>query len=435
MSNGAKEGSALMLALQTALGTDVRLTSPTPADLVRTTELAPGLTVEIDLADPSRWHAVEVRHWAAADPALLNAVLGRPAVRLLSSGMPHLGEPIDVAPAPAWRRLAVLDALDWWLQLPLNQGLLDAERAIARARAAASLPAGLLRHSLVDRAVVHARRSADDVTTYLNGLGDSSLPRALFSGLARLATGYAALRQEVDGPDAALTAVLTAWNRLKSTDPIGLPPASEPDDLGLAASGPAVGQIDPRQLRARIAGDVQLTPDPYGTSVRVVVPAFVPLPSALVADRVMVRLVDQRSGEAQEPVLLTLRSGAFTETVPLRGTPVEYVRADVFDPDSTVQPAQPADLVRARRAQLVLSEWRRAVAEARLSRSVRPRNHRLTRLLDAIAPTKRPLFRNGPARADVLDAINGTAQHPWFGSTTGAGAPLVAELAAAHANR
>jgi hypothetical protein len=429
MSSGAKEGSALMLALRTAPGTAVRLTSPTPADLVRTTELAPGLTVEIDLADPSRWHAVEVRDWAAADPALLNAVLGRPAVRLLSSGMPHIGEPIDVTPAPAWRRLAVLDALDWWLQLPLNQGLLDAERAIARARAAASLPAGLLRHALVDRAVVHARRSADDVTTYLNGLNDSLLPRALFTGLARLVTGYAALRQEVDGPDAALSAVLTAWNRLKSTGSIGLSSTFEPDDVRLARSA-----VDPRQLRARIAGDVQLTPDPYGTSVRVVVPAFVPMPSALVADRVMVRLVDQRSGEAQEPVLLTLRSGAFTETVPLRGTPVEYVRADVFDADSAVQPAQSADLVRARRAQLVLSEWRRAVAESRLSRSVRPRNHRLTRLLDAIAPTKRPLFRNGPARADVLDAINGTTRHPWFGSTTGAGAPLVAELAAAHTN-
>ncbi|MFG1906422.1 hypothetical protein [Kribbella sp. NPDC048928] len=416
-----------MLALQTAPGTDVRLASPTAADLVRTTELAPGLTVEIDLADPSRWHAVEVRDWAAADPALLNSVLGRPAVRLLSSGMPHIGEPIDVVPAPAWRRLAVLDALDWWLQLPLNQGLLDAERAIARARAAASLPAGLLRHSLVDRAVVHARRSADDVTLYLNGLGDSSLPRALFSGLARLATGYAALRQEVDGPDAALSAVLTAWNRVKSTDPVGHPSTFELDDVRLAASGPAV---DPRQLRARIAGDVQLTPDPYGTSVRVVVPAFVPMPSALVADRVMVRLVDQRSGEAQEPMLLTLRSGAFTETVPLHGTPVEYVRADVFDPDSAVQPAQPADLVRARRAQLVLSEWRRAVAESRLSRSVRVRNRRMVRLADV--PSEEPLFYGGPSTVDIARLIKGRGEHAWFRSTSRAGEPLVAELAAVY---
>lgn len=442
-----------MLTLRTGSETDLRLTRPTAADLVRTTELAPGLAVGIDLADPSHWHAIDVRRWAAADPALLGAVLGPPAVRQLSAGAAR-GVPVEVASAPAWRRLAVIDALDWWLQLPLNQGLLDAERAIARARAAASLPAGLLRRALVDRAIVSARRSADELTVYLNGLTGASLPRALFSGLSRLAGGYAALRQEVDGPDDAFAAVQSAWERVRSASVVGTIRDAAAASLGAvpgpvlgavpgalpgvgavaATAGPAVGRVDPRQLRARVVGsDVRMLPAADGTAVRVVVPSYAPRPSALVADRVMVRLVDRRSGEAQEPVLLTLRSGVFSEVVPLGSTPVEYLRADLFDADSEVAPAE--DIGRACRAQLVLSEWRRAVAESRVSRSVRTRNGRLTRLLDALTPAKGPLFRGGPARADIVDAMNGTARHPWFRSTTAAGAPLVAELAAVHADR
>ncbi|WP_410789087.1 hypothetical protein [Kribbella sp. C-35] len=423
-----------MLTLRTAPGIlgrpDVRLTSSTPADLVRTTELAPGVAVEIDLADPSRWHAIDVRRWTAADRDLLEALLGPPAVRevtgLLASGDAKVGVPLEVAPATVWRRLAVIDALNWWLQLPLNQGLLDAERAIVRARAATSLRSGALRRTFVDRAVVLARRSADEVSVYLNGLAGASLPRALFSGLSRLAGGYASLAREVDGPDAVLAAVQTAWERvslapLKSAASVGVLPA-------LASSG-----VDPRQVRARIVGsDVQLVPT--GTAVRVVVPAFVPLPSPVVADRLMVRLVDRRSGEAQMPTLLTLDTSAagmpvFTEVVPLRGASVEDLRAEVFDADSVEPAASDTDL---RRAQLVLSEWRRAAAESRLSRSLRARNRRLVRLLDALAPTTGPLFQGGPARSDISDLVNGSSNHPWFSTTAAAGGPLVAELAAAY---
>ncbi len=427
-----------MLTLQTAPGLlDVRLTGSTSADLVRTTELTPGVAVEIDLADPSRWHAVDVRRWAAADRDLLEALLGPAAVRevtgLLASGDAKVGVPLEVAPAAVWRRLAVIDALDWWLQLPLNQGLLDAERAIVRARAAASLRSGELRRTFVDRAVVLARRSADEVSTYLNGVADASLPKALFSGLSRLASGYAALAREVDGPDAVLAAVQTAWERvslapLKSATPVA---GAIPE---LATSG-----VDPRQVRARIVGsDVQLLPQ--GTAVRVVVPAFAPLPSPVVADRLMVRLVDRRSGEAQVPALLTLNTSAagtpvFTEVVPLRGASVEDLRADVFDADSAEPAASDTDLLRQRRAQLVLSEWRRAAAESRLSRSLRARNRRLVRLLDALAPTTGPLFHGGPARADISDLVNGSSNHPWFSSTAATGGPLVAELAAAYDDR
>ncbi|MEV0794172.1 hypothetical protein [Kribbella sp. NPDC050459] len=69
------------------------------------------------LADPSRWHSVEVRRWAAADRELLDGVLGPAAVRevtdALASGGATAGVPLEVAPAAVWRRLAVIDALDW----------------------------------------------------------------------------------------------------------------------------------------------------------------------------------------------------------------------------------------------------------------------------------------------------------------------------------
>ncbi|MGW7682141.1 hypothetical protein ACWGID_15455 [Kribbella sp. NPDC054772] len=403
---------------------------------MRTVDLAPGVTAEIDLADPSRWHAVEVRRWAEADRDLLETILGAIAVpeidRLLATGVATSDVPVDCAGAGAWLRLAVVDALDWWLQVPLRQGLLDAERAVVRAQAASPLAAGELRRTLVDRALVLARRSAGEVTSVLNDLTDSatSLPRALFAGLSRLTAGYAALAREVDGPDTTLAAVQTAWGNLRAAVPVGgfKVPARSPIAL------PDQSGVDPRQLRARIAAsDVRLVAA-RGAAVRVVVPAYASMPSPVVADRLLVRLVDRRSGEAQDPVLLTLRSDAeepvFTEVVPLRGASVEHLRADVFDADSGTAPARSdSELLRLRRAQLVLSEWRRAVAESRLARSSRPRKQRLIHLIQAFSPSAEPLFSGGPAPADIEQFLEGTGTHPWFTSTTGAGSLLTAELA------
>ncbi|HEY9339894.1 MAG TPA: hypothetical protein VIQ79_35965, partial [Kribbella sp.] len=118
--------------------------------------------------------------------------------------------------------------------------------------------------------------------------------------------------------------------------------------------------------------------------------------------------------------------------MPLRGASVEHLRADVFDADSGTAPAAAGEVQRHRRAQLVLSEWRRAVAESRISRSIRPRNRRLWRLVDALDPTSGPLFRRGPSRDDISDFVNGGSSHPWFGNSA---APLVAELAAAYDSR
>ncbi len=462
---------------------DVRIAAATPADLVRTTDLGLGIDVEVDLAAPEQWRSVSVRRWDEAELILLDALIGPDAVRrlsqlrtdLLESGRPRAESELSVefTPARPWHRIAVIDALDWWLQLPLDQELLNAERAVVRAKAARSLPAGSLRRDLTGEALVLARRSADGFAGYLTELTESasSLPRALFSGLSRLVNGYAALgRRVVDGPDEELEAVAHAWQRLVAAVPVvatfKLPDHSVTYQLGeppIAGSVALTSSVDPRQLRARIVDtDVQaqeIRMSREGSAVRVIVPAFdVRRQSAVLADRLMVRLVDSRSGAAQEPVLLTLRSGreaeelgvrtpVFTEVVPLGGAPLEYLRADVFDPDSEATPARTdtdSSLLRQRRAQFALGEWRRAAAEARLSRGVKVRRRRLARLVDVLTQTSadpdEPVFLGGPTPAEIAHLAergmdSPAAAHRWFTSTEGAGELLVAELAAVHANR
>jgi hypothetical protein len=466
---------------------EVRIAEATPADLVRTTDLGLGIDVEVDLADPERWRSVSVHRWDETDLVLLEAVIGPDAVRrlgqrradLLASGLPHVESELSVefTPARPWRRIAVIDALDWWLQLPLDQALLDAERAVVRAQAAKSLPTGLLRRDLTDQALVLARRSAEGLADYLTELTESvsSLPRALFSGLSHLVNGYAALGRQVDGPDDELGSVAHAWQSLKAAVPVvatfKLPDHSVTyrlSDKLISGSVALASSVDPRQLRARIvdtdvqAQEIRMVMSQEGSAVRVIVPAFGShRQSAVLADRLMVRLVDNRSGAAHEPVLLTLRSGreaerlgvrtpVFTEVVPLHGAPLEYLRADVFDPDSEATPARTdtdGALLRQRRAQFVLGEWRRAAAEARLSRGQKVRYRRLARLVDVLTQTSadadEPVFLGGPTPAEIRQLIERTgvespaptAGHRWFTSVEGAGDLLVAELAAVHANR
>ena len=474
-----------MIAVLTVPGTsdrgpepDIHLGDTRPADLVRTTQLGTGVSVEIDLADPERWHFVTVQRWDEADRPLLEAVLGREGVRhlaqlrdsLVSSGELHAKAdvPVESARVGPWRRLAVIDALDWWLQVPLDQALLDAERAVVRDRAARTLRSRSLREHLTGQALVLARRSAGELATYLTGLAGSasSLPRALFSGLSRVANGYAGLaRQVVDGPDEQFEAVAEAWSRLKVAVPVvGIFKVSDQSTAYQLRGEPLPGStalsssVDPRQLRARIvdtdlrAREIRLVESPEGSAVRVLVPAFGPRLPSVLADGLMVRLVDRRSGTAHEPVLLKLRSGrdaerlgmrtpVFTQIVPLLGTPVEDVRADVFDPYYEASPA-PTDsddeLVRQRRAQFVLGEWRRAMVEARLARGLRARNRRLARLVDVLRETvpdaDEPVFLGGPTRGEIAQfiATRTGVSNPWFTSTRGVGEPLVAELAAVH---
>ncbi len=439
---------------------ELRLADDQPADLTGTTQLGAGVSVEIDLVDPHRWRAVTVADGGNAEKNLLEAVVGHDSVRqleqlraeLASSGRKNLyaDVPVVTARSGPWRRLAVIDALDRWLQVPLDQALLDAERAVVRARAARTLKSASAREHRNGQALILARRSAGELSTYLTGLANSasSLPRALYSGLSRVTSGYASLAsQVVDGPDECFDAVAEAWSRLKLVVPVGgMPLRTEHLEADRSDSTTPGSSVDPRQLRARIvrmtpqAREIRMVESPRGSTVRVSVSAFAPRVPAAIADQLMVRLIDKRSGKAYEAVRLKLRSGetpVFTQDLPLRGASVDDVRADVFDPDHEMPPASTDsddDLVRRRRAQFVLSEWRRAMVEIRLSRQPKARNRRLARLADVLSESAadEPVFLGGPTRREFERYVDGGHEHPWFTSTRGAGEPLVAELAAVH---
>ncbi|MFC9687622.1 hypothetical protein ACFTSF_03715 [Kribbella sp. NPDC056951] len=460
-----------MIAVLTVPGSgggvpEVRLADEPPADLTGTTQLGAGVSVGIDLADPGGWRSVAVDGWDAADRDLLEAVVGQDCIRRLNQLRAGLVSqlttevPVEAARSGPWRRLAVIDALDRWLQVPLDQALLDAERAVVRARAARTLRSRSLREHRNGQAVVLARRSAGELSTYLTGLANSasSLPRALYSSLSRVTSGYAGLASQVTGgPDECFDAVAEAWSRLKLAVPVGgvlkqLPTVQFGGGDSTSLSSP----VDPRQVRARVvATEIRMVESRGGSAVRVVVPAFGARVPSVIADQLMVRLVDRRSGEAHAPVRLKLRSGrdaeqfgvgapVFTQDVPLRGASADDVRADVFDPGYETSPALTDgddELVRQRRAQFVLSEWRRAMVEIRLSRQPKTRNRRLARLTavlnQAVPDADEPVFRGGPTRDEIsryVDAAPGTV-HPWFTGTRGAGEPLVAELAAVHQAR
>ncbi|MFK4084001.1 hypothetical protein ACI2LF_07830 [Kribbella sp. NPDC020789] len=453
---------------------EIRLVDGQRADLTCTTQLGAGVSVEVDLADPGRWRCVTVERWDTADRNLLEAVVGQESLRhlgdlragLAASGRSQLQAevPVGAAQSGPWRRLAVIDALDWWLQIPLDQALLDAERAVVRARAARTLRSKALREHRTGQALVLARRSADELSTYLTELASSasSVPRALFSGLSRVVNGYAGLAgQVIGGPDERLDAVAEAWSRLKLAVPVvGVLKRPEPSIGGRLVPDTTTlsSTVDPRQLRARVVGtdlqarEVRLVQSREGSTVRVLVPAFGSRVPAALADQLMVRLVDKRSGTAHEALRLKLRAGrdaerlgmrspVFTQDIPLRGASVDDVRADVFDPIHETAPALTDELVRRRRAQFVLAEWRRAMVEIRLSRQAKTRNGRLARLTgvlsEAVPNADEPVFLGGPTRTEITRYVEAApgAVHPWFTSTRGAGEPLVAELAAVHQAR
>src|SRR5689334_12762045 len=168
-------GGTSMIAVLTVPGNrdrvpEVHLADNQPADLTGTTQLGAGVSVEIDLADPHRWRAVTVLDRDDAEKNLLEAVVGHESVRqleqlradLVSSGRDNLyaDVPVETARSGPWRRLAVIDALDRWLQVPLEQALLDAERAVVRARAARTLRSTSAREHRNGQALMLARRSA-----------------------------------------------------------------------------------------------------------------------------------------------------------------------------------------------------------------------------------------------------------------------------------
>jgi hypothetical protein len=461
---------------------EIHVTAPDPGDLCWPTDLVAGITVEVDLARPQRWHSVSIAEWDYADPTLLAALIGRDAswrlarlrAELLSSDRLSREDELTVALAPTspWLRVAVIDALDRWLHLDLDQTLVNAERAVARGRAAKTLRPGPLRDRFLGEALTAARFAASGLTSKLSSLADSTspLPMELYSGLRRLTNGYAALRREgVDGPEKELARVARAWAGLKARVPIANRCAS--DYVGSAAQyglrdGATTGgtvftsTVDPRQLPARVVGDgasvteirMETVIEDREPSVLVTVPAFCsPLPPAVVTDRLLVRLVDRSSGKVHQPALLNLVTGdeadqlgadapVFARVVPLRGASPENIRADVFVADSDRAPVvvdTDDDLLRSLRSVSVLSEWRSMAAEARLTGDQLARNRRLTQLVDGLKPANpgQPLFLGGPTLAELVALTESSAAGPEWATTQGPAALLVAELAAAHTNR
>jgi hypothetical protein len=442
--------------------------------LVGGVHLAAGVHVAVDLMAPGRWHAVSGGRDVAATP-LLRALVGDLTVRG-AAARPTIGRPAHDVPASAapWLRVAVVDALDRWLQTPLDECLLDAERGVVRGRAARTLPHGPARAVLTGDALRLARRSSHDLVAFLRRLGRNSrpVPNGLSAVLKNVVDGYAELAGDVTGPDRDLLAVLDGWRRLSrrlggtdrpsAPEPSASPssPSSSPLSRPLHKLTQAVGMIDPWQVRARVlvlsadpaAPEVTVSATDVPDTVLVRVPAFGPAVDPDVGSRLLVRLVDRRSGEPKAHALLRASgtdAACLTAIVPLWGMDLADVRADVAD--ALIERAPAADdaddaVQEARRAVVFLAEWRRLVGIAQLGGSAAPAR-RLRELALRLQPTRTsadaPLFTGGPSCAE-LEQIgeltddellrrlrgDGPIGEGLRAMTAGPGGLLVAELAA-----
>jgi hypothetical protein len=395
--------------------------------LVHGLHLAAGVHVAVDLTAPHRWHAVSSPDADLAAAPLVRALVEDVSARPAAPVLPKPGRGIPASAAP-WLRVAVVDALDRWLQTPLEQFLVDAERGVVRGRAARTLPHGPARVVLTGDALRLARRSSTDLVTFLRRLGRCSgpVPSALSSALKNVVDGYSELIDDVGGPDRELLSVLDGWRRLGRRLGRAERPTVAPTS-GTAAPVPplqhqltrAASMIDPRQVRARL---LALSPDPASPevvigesdvagSVVVRVPAFGPVADPDVAARLLVRLVDRRSAHPKGHALLrgpAAGTGCFEATVPLYGLDVADVRADVTDPLSDLPPAgDDSDdaLQEARRAAVFLAEWRRLVGCAQLGVVADAPARHLRRLIVRLRPGRftadAPLFAGGPSPAQL----------------------------------
>jgi hypothetical protein len=451
------------------------------AGLVQQVHLGGGLDTTIDLLRPDRWRAVSAVELNDTSKALLRAVVGAGAAEELdapgswSEPAPGRRWAVDAVHAAPWLRVAVVDAVDRWLQVPLEQSLVDAERGVSRWWAASTLPEGPARELLVGEALRMARRSSRGLVGLLEGLvlRDQLVPTGLFAALRRLVEGYAELLREVDGPDRRLRAVLVGWRRLSGR--LGQAHALDIDGLrstfarpaGLACPEPLpTAMVDPRQLRARL---VRLSADPASSEVTVSAPrsgdpdavivraeAFGPVLDVDARSRLMVRLVDRRTAAPRGHAPLVMVPGApdvggapvFEAAIPLGGANPDDVRIDIYDGLSALPPVGADDALRdVRRASVFLGEWRRLVSLARLPVVAFDPASRLRDLatrLRADDDAGDPLFPGGPSYAELeaLAAVGDAELEGRLRDGRGAGglsvvahgnaAPLVAELAAAY---
>jgi hypothetical protein len=458
-----------------------------------------GVYVDVDLMAPDRWCSISVRTVDDATEPLLTALIGDQAVQGLRRYAHRRpsgdGDPtrhslaVDPGDAAPWIRVAVVDALDRWLHLPLDQSLVDAERGVSRGWAARTLPADAAARVIVlGEGLQLARRASSNVVGYLRTLGSRhrAVPSGLLAAVRHLMQGYTELVTEVSGPDRELAAVLDTWrhvsDRISAMDSdeaavgtLTLGPIGRPH-LPSRRSRPA-SMIDPRQIRARVfaqssdpsAAEVTMTDTRVNDhpAVLVCVPAFRRPLDQQVVPRLLVRLVDSLSADPRGTAVLTAsptptgrRRGRYFEgIVPLRGSSVGNLRADVFDALSDVPPARgdtDEALQGARRATVFLGEWRHLLALAQLPTAVTAPARWLRELATRLEPKDRgptqPLFADGPSPDDLqrLAAASDVEllrrarwpEHDDHHSTAaglfalawGSGRLLVAEIAAAHSS-
>ncbi len=391
------------------------------SDLRFESRLGLGVRLVIDPVFPQRWRVIRVAHLDTESEPLIRALVGTAATRRVSARLQELRtdvsngarsavvEPIavDSSSAGPWLRVATTDALDRWLELPLDQSLVDAERGIARGRAALTLPEGAARQAVIAEALLLARRASRGLAGYLARLSllNQPPPVILLNALKQLVEGYDALIGEVTGPDRDLRRVVTRWATVgdgapggspdrSSSQPLDRKPGNHVEPVVLAEirdqSQRLANLVDLRQVRARVfavmndleTGEVSVvhTPEQDAQSVMVKVAAFGPVTaSSGLGARMLVRLVDRGSGWARSEALLTLSREpqgpdsesrlVFSGTAVLNGASLEDVRADVFDALSLVPPAAADDdvaMLSVRRAVLSLRELRQLIARARI---------------------------------------------------------------------
>jgi hypothetical protein len=459
--------------------------SDAPHTLAYDAHLGAGVHVSVDVMSPDRWQAVSFSVLNDHSRPLLRALIGDGAADRLRAGRrsgsisPGHGVAVDPARAAPWLRIAFVDALDRWLQSPLEQSLVDAERGVSRGFAARTLPEGEVRKLVVGDALRLARRASDGVAAFLRGLARRSqpIPNGLVQACERLYDGYVDLRDHAGARhDRELNLVIRTWRRNSSR--LGEAGGETPGDPRLASTrlspsvpyppGQPAGVIDPRQVRARVfalAGDpgsaevtAQLIEGAGPDSVLVRAPAFGRGVDPDVRSRLAVRLVDSRSATPRGHALLSMVNSrldaddgpCFEATVPLCGLSVSDVRADVFDALSDVPPAGTdgdRSLQEARSAVVFLAEWRRLAALAQVSVVEAPAR-RLRDLATRLQPQRRRatdrIFPGGPSAADLNELAglsedlllsrlrgDGGPAAGLFAVTSGSARLLVAEIAAA----
>jgi hypothetical protein len=275
-------------------------------------------------------------------------------------------------------RIAAVDALDRWLQLPVNDALIQTERAVVRAEAAALLGGGPVRDGLLADALSLARAAQPELEGFLGQLA-LPVPAALLRGIRRLVDGVVALANNAEDAD-DLRVVAKVSERVLVARGKAAPRRLrrgtwlEPHPVGR----PADGLLDPRLVPARVVrfsddpalGEVRLTPTEVGgIPVLEVEIAAVGSPGrrdeAAARDRLYARFVDASAGtpRVHARLLLTYEPArcVFTARLPLEeGVDPAQLWVEIVDAAIDRPPAagRSEELIGIRRAAVLLRRWR-----------------------------------------------------------------------------